>query len=272
MFRLLASGLGLRQSARMLNISRHCLEMKFRKYGKHLLQAHRNLTGKFSGINKLMLDEMETFETNRRTRPVTVPVLIHADSMFVIDADVAPIRPSGRMNDYRRQLIAMDEKRNGIRRNGSPASIERVMRSALRALGWKGRAVLVSDEKTTYPVIAKRVFGDQLVGVKQYSSKLPRNTENPLFRINLTNAMARDLNGRLRRRSWLVSKLRKFLRCQLGYFMAYRNYVRVRFNQEKKTPAQHHGFRSRPLKPEELLGWRQDWGDLSPPIPGGVHQ
>ena len=169
-------------------------------------------------------------------------------------------------------MIALDEKRNGVRKHESSECVARVMKSALRALGSGGRVVLISDEKVTYPGIANRVLGDRLVGVIQHSSKLPRNTENPLFKINLTNAMARDLNGRLRRRSWLVSKMRKFLRCQLGYFMAYRNYVRVRFNAEKMTPAEHHGFRSRPMTPEELLGWRQDWGALSPPLPGGLHQ
>ena len=50
------------------------------------------------------------------------------------------------------------------------------------------------------------------------ASKLPRTSFNPLFPINLTDAMARDNNGRLRRRSWLVSKSRLCLRDQLELF------------------------------------------------------
>ena len=86
---------------------------------------------------------------------------------------------------------------------------------------------------------------------------------NPLFRINHAEAMARDLNGRLRRESWLVSKKRKFLNLQLELYMAHKNFVRVRFNGEQKTPAQLIGLADEKATPTRLLSWRQDWGARS---------
>ena len=75
----------------------------------------------------------------------------------------------------------------------------------------------------------------------------------------MTNEMARDLNGRLRRESWLVSKARRYLRLQLHVFAAYRNFIRRRINAERPTPAELLGFLARPATFEELLSWRQDW-------------
>ena len=94
-------------------------------------------------------------------------------------------------------------------------------------------------------------------------SKVPRMDWNPLFPINHTEAMARDLMGRLRRESWLVSKKGWCLDLHLQLFMAYRNYVRTRFNRDRESPAQLLGYVDRLMKPTELLSWRQDWGGRS---------
>ena len=88
-------------------------------------------------------------------------------------------------------------------------------------------------------------------------------TWNPLFPINHTEAMARDLMGRLRRESWLVSKKRRWLDVALHVFIAYRNYVRRRVNHEPESPAEKLGFLPRRLSRGELLSWRQDGGRLS---------
>jgi hypothetical protein len=88
-------------------------------------------------------------------------------------------------------------------------------------------------------------------------------TWNPLFPINHTEAMMRDLQGRLRRESWLVSKKRRYLDLAVQLWMAYRNYVRRRFNFDDRTPAQVLGFVPRRMTPGELLSWRQEWGALS---------
>ena len=49
--------------------------------------------------------------------------------------------------------------------------------------------------------------------------------------------MTRDLMGRLHRRSWLVSKERRYLDAHLALFTVHRNYIRSWRNGERETPA-----------------------------------
>ena len=69
--------------------------------------------------------------------------------------------------------------------------------------------------------------------------------------------------GRLRRESWLVIKKAWCLDLHLQLFMAYRNYVRRRFNRDPESPAQLLGYVVRRMRSAELLSWRQDWGERS---------
>ena len=45
--------------------------------------------------------------------------------------------------------------------------------------------------------------------------------------------------------------------------VAYRNYVRRRFNRDRKSPAQMLGFVDRRMTAWQLVSWRQDWGQNS---------
>jgi hypothetical protein len=119
---------------------------------------------------------------------------------------------------------------------------------------------LESDEKSSYPRLAREVFSRRRLVHRRTNSKVVRNTSNPLFPINHEEALARDLVGRLRRDSWLVSKKRRYLDLALQLHTAFRNLVRRRFNHDQESPAQLLGFAPRRLKAEELLSWRQEWG------------
>ena len=46
--------------------------------------------------------------------------------------------------------------------------------------------------------------------------------------------------------------------------MAYKNYVRPRFNGDENTPAMALNLVHERLAPTDLLSWRQDWGWFSP--------
>ena len=117
-----------------------------------------------------------------------------------------------------------------------------------------------SDEKPSDPAQARVAFGARRLSHRTTNSQLARGTWNPLFAINHTEAMARDLLGRLRRDSWLVSKKRRYLDLGLQLWMTYRNLVRRRFNRDAESPAQMLGFVERRLSCGEVLSWRQDWG------------
>ena len=263
LFVLLASGIGLRQSSRNLSLSLRCCELKFRKIARHLRRLNLNLRGELPSEASFQLDELETFEGRRNTRPLSVPVLIERDSRFVVWAESATIRPRGKMTLARRRALERDEKRFGKRRDRSRRSVQRTLRRGADIARSLPIVVLETDKKTSYVVLAKETFGRRRLVHRTTSSKLPRDIRNPLFPINQTEAIARDLMGRLRRQSWLASKKRRYLDLGLQLFVAYRNYVRRRFNPDQFSAAQKLGFAPRRLSASELLSWRQDWGKAS---------
>ena len=263
LFLLLASGLGLRQSARVLSLSRTCTALKFRKIARHLGHLNSNLRSPFEQIAKLQFDELETYEGRRNTRPLTLPMLIERDSRFIIDARCAPIRPRGKMSEARLRAISEDEQRFGPRADESREAVTKVLAAGAVLCGEVASIVLQTDEKSTYLGLAKAAFCPERLVHETTNSRLARGTWNPLFPINHTEAMVRDLMGRLRRDSWLVSKRGWCLDLHLQLFMAYRNYLRPRFNFDRQTPAQILGFVDRTLRPGQLLSWRQDWGSRS---------
>ena len=261
-FLSLATGLGLRQTARNVGLSYRCTELKFRKIARHLRRLNLNLRG-LLGDPDLQFDELETFEGRRNTRPLSLPLLIERKTRFVIWGEAAPIRPSGRMSEARKRAIREDERRFGRRKDLSGRSVLRTLRRGASLCPGDCVVHLSTDEKTTYPMAARAAFGPRPVQHEQTNSQLARETWNPLFPINHTEAMIRDHQGRLRRDTWLASKKRRYLDLAVQVWMAYRNYVRRRFNYDRQSAAQRLGFVPRRLRPEELLSWRQDWGDRS---------
>jgi transposase-like protein len=263
LFVMLASGIGLRQSARNLCLSLRCCELKFRKIARHLRRLNLNLRSELPDRASFQLDELETFEGRRNTRPLSVPVLIERDSRFLVWAESATIRPRGKMTHARRRAMLRDQKRLGKRRDLSRRAVRRTLERGADIARRMPLVLLETDKKTSYVPLARQTFGSQRLVHYSTSSKLPRDVRNPLFPINHTEAIARDLMGRLRRRSWLASKKRRYLDLGLQLFAAYRNYVRQRFNGEPFSAAQFLGFVPRRMSAGELLSWRQDWGRAS---------
>src|SRR5262245_40249779 len=184
LFLLLASGLGLRQSARNLGLTLRCCELKFRKIARHLRRLGLNLRGPLPEDAALQLDELETFEARRNTRPLTVPVLIERDSRFLVWAESAPIRPRGTMNLARARAMAEDEKRFGKRRDLSHRSLARTLKRGATLVRGHQRLLLETDKKSVYAKLAQAAFGKERLVHRTTSSRLPRDVSNPLFPIN----------------------------------------------------------------------------------------
>jgi transposase-like protein len=307
---LLTQGLGFRGAARIVGLSRRCLELKARKASRNAAWLDRNLQhrGARWGLvdpstpAAIQFDELETYEGGRRTRPLTIALAIDARTRFHYGAVAAPIRPRGKMTDARRAAIAASEAHHGPRRDRSRAACRIVLGRAARLQPAARTVELFTDEKSTYPGLAAKVFradasgtlatdtlatgssatGSSATGAPavelrslvhlRTKSVEPRTTRNPLFPINSEEADMRDKLGRLRRESWLVSKMCKYLNLHLALYSAWRNWARPRFNRDRETPGQLLGLADRPLRAAELIGWRQDWGALSPcPFGCGSH-
>ncbi len=256
-------GVGIRMCSRRLGLSLHCTELKIRKMSRHLRQLNLNLRGPIDRDVSLQFDELETFEGRRNTRPLSVPILLEADSRYCIWAESATIRPRGTMTAKRLKTLADEEYRLGRRKDRSRRAIRRTLARGRDLIPEQSRITLYTDEKRTYPGLARAAFGQRKLTHLKTNSKLARTTSNPLFPINHEDARLRDMSGRLRRQSWLVSKKRRFLDLALHMHMAFRNLVRSRFNSDEESPAQLLGFVPRRLTIGEALSWKQCWGKRS---------
>ena len=261
LFKMLISGSGLRQAALMVGLGVHSVQRKFHKLARTCRLLHRNLSPRLPAGSTFLIDEEETFE-KASIRPLTMPVVIEKDSFFVVATMAGPIRRRAAEGTERRQLQDEEEERSGKRRDRSRVCVRATLRILKRRLP-SGPVRLSSDEKSSYKTIATEVFGEHLVH-ETTSSTLVRSTFNPLFAINLTLAMTRDNCGRLHRKSWLVTERRRCLQRHMHLFTAYRNYVRNARNRTPGlTPARQLGLLPRPLEIDEVLAWRQDWGQRS---------
>ena len=225
-----------------------------------------NVRGNLAPGCRLQFDELETYEERRRERPVTFPIILETQSRFIIWGESAELAPKGRMSKRRIQAIENEVERYGPRKTRSNTAVRRTLERAAALTRGHLQIFIQSDEKLSYPKLIQDAFPGKPVIHQTTNSKLIRNIKNPLSPINQTEAVARDLLGRLRRDSWLVSKKRRYLDHAFQAFMAWKNYVRPRYNHEKLTPAQLAGFCNRRYKLGELLGWRQDWYGRSLPV------
>jgi hypothetical protein len=263
LLRLLVSGVGLRQAGRNVDLGIRAVVKKVRKFAHTLDLLHGNLCPKLPEGLTFLLDEEESFETSKGF-PVTMPVVIHRETWFVVATAVEPIRRLARKGSRLRRYQDHHEGLHGRREDRSRAAVRSVLQSLARRVA-AGSLTMLTDEKSSYGRLLRESFGDRVQHLRT-PGKAPRTVANPLFPINTTMAMTRDNNGRLRRRSWLHSKKRCYLADQLVLFLVYRNYMRRRFNYDgpNRTPAQMLGLLPRALQAEEALGWAQVWGARSP--------
>jgi transposase-like protein len=243
-----------RQSARLLDCDRKTVAQRLDLLGRHCQQWHHARLARQTLQGTFQLDELETFEHNRRLQPLTVPVLIQRSSYFLVDLAVAPLPCRGGLGPADRSRKAQREALYGKRRSGSRAAVESCLTSLAGCLG--GHSRLESDSKTAYTSSVRRVLGSVVTQV-EHSGRGRRDYGHPLFPINHTLAMLRDGVSRLVRRSWAASKRGQRLLQHLWIWACWRNYVRAITNRAPdRTPAMVAGVATRPFKKDEILAWK----------------
>jgi len=255
-----------RQAARMLGCTRKSIAHRLDLLGEHCREFHarkleqlarsRGLSGRFQ------LDELETYEHNRRLQPLTVPVLIQRSSYFVVDLAVAALPCRGRLSERNRAKKAEREERYGKRRSGSRRAVEACLGTLRDLHRPHTKLELETDRKHEYVGSIERVLGPGTPHART-SSKDRRDYRNPLFPINHTLAMLRDGVSRLVRRTWAASKQMQRLGRHLWIWVCWRNYVRGVTNSARHTtPGMIVGTAEKPVRKDELLrlrkvGWRE---------------
>ena len=178
-FLSLATGLGLRQTARNVRLSLRCTELKFRKIARHLRRLNLNLRRPLQEDSSLQFDELESYEGRRNTRPLTLPILIERESRFIIWAESATIRPRGRMSVARRQAIRKEDLGPRPRKDLSHRSTRRTLQRGAELCKGLRAVKLSTDEKSSYPMVARRVFGKETASSREDEQQArPRDLES----------------------------------------------------------------------------------------------
>ena len=265
-FQCFVSKVNHRQTARILGLNRKTIEQRLRLWGPVMREFHdRQLdrARQHGGLGGTWtLDEQETFEHDRRLQPVTLPILVHWKTYFVLHAETAPLPARGQLSAWDRTRKEKRIARDGVRRSGSSEAVAQCF-AAWRSVHGEKLAHLITDRKSSYPGLFKSSF-ERLYGSHvRIASSETRNRRNPLFPINHTLAMLREHVSRLARRTWAASKLRERLARHLWVWIVWRNYVRGVTNHARRTtPAMALGVCNTQMPIRRLLRWR--WPRLMP--------
>jgi transposase-like protein len=259
-FLFLISKVTQRQTARDLKCDRRAIARRLERFGKHCRYFHaaalhaRGQAQPWEG--RFLLDELETYEHNRRLKPLTVPVLVHKPSHCILHAAVGTLPPRKPLSKANLKKLEAIEKIEGKRRSESREKVAECFDVLQSLTPGTGIVTVNTDEKHTYRALLQQRFGDRLVH-ERTNSKEPRTYWNPLFVVNHTFAMLRDGLSRLVRRNWAASKEREKLEWHLWVYIAWRNYVRPITNQRlSESAAMVAGLAPRMLEVSELLQWR----------------
>lgn len=217
-----------------------------------LEQCKRN--GGIDGV--FQLDELETFEHNRKLKPVTMSVLIERKSYFVVHAKAGSLPARRPLKAIEAKRLAEIEVEEGKRRSDSRACIRESFRAMHALLAPTAPVRFQSDQKRTYPTECRRAALGRSFIHRTTSSRKRRDYRNLLFPINHTLAMMRDGMSCLVRRSWAAAKKVKGLQRHAWLWIAYRNYVRGVTIKTKITPAQSAGVCEERWLLKEVLKWR----------------
>ena len=263
---LLTGGVGLRETARKLKMSRTALQMKARKLSLHCHHLHRNQLQQARLGPVFMMDEAVMFEEDRRLRPLSLATVIDVRTWLMVDSFSATMPPHGSRSAKTKRRIQELEAAEGPRKDRHKTAVAKVLRTVVWQQREKtaGALILISDRKPTYKPVLRRVCRAAphlaLQHVTFKGDAHARGPRCPLFPINHTFALMRDRVGRFRRKSWLHSKRRKWLNRMVSLFLCVRNYVRPWKNDASKTPGELADLPAGRLTRVQMLKWRQDWG------------
>jgi transposase-like protein len=156
----------MRQSARLRGASRKTIAHRLELLGRHGEQFHRHMLatarrrGPLEGT--FQLDELETYETDRRLQPVTVPVLIERRTYFVLHTAVAPLPARGGLSPLHRERKRAREEEHGKRRSGSRKVVRESFEVLRHAVDEHALVAVQTDRKKSYVSILRALFGERL--------------------------------------------------------------------------------------------------------------
>ena len=99
-FKLLASNVSMRRSAKILNLSRETLKRRLHYLAEKSRQKQRRFSKKLEGqVTHLQIDDLVTKE-NSKLKPVSVTIAVDAERRIILGAQVSQIPSFGHLAKY----------------------------------------------------------------------------------------------------------------------------------------------------------------------------
>jgi transposase-like protein len=221
LFKLLASSVTQRRSAKVLGVNRKTVVRKFHWMAFEALMVHSE-TVRTGGIQTsyVQFDEMESYE-HTKLKPVTIAVAVRPKTGEIIDIEVAAIPASGHLAD-------LSVRKYGRRPDNGYMAREGVLRSVTRCA--KPGLTIATDGHPAYPGLVERWcpgarlktcvrVNESPIARRERGKKVP----DPLFWANHIAARLRADISRLVRRTWSTTKREWCLQEHLSLYIAWNN-------------------------------------------------
>ncbi len=233
---LFISKVTIRQIARIQKVRRPTIERRLIRLGKvcglfhsHCLARMKERGGFFG---EFVMDELETYETDRRLSPVTMAVLIQRHSFFVIHGETGTLPARGNLKDRHKKKKEHRDRVHGKRLSSSREVVRNTLARLKEVHSPRWGMTLSTDRKQSYGREFQRIAGNQYRCHRTTSSKTRRDRAN--------------LRQRLDLHFWI--------------WVSYRNYVRGITVSTRTTPAQAAGVQDKAWNRVDLLRWR--WPEI----------
>lgn len=220
--KLLVSGVSIRRTARLMNVSRVTVVKRF-----HLLAMRAQLSQKeylrkleTNHVRQVQFDDLIAIE-HTKMKPLTVSIAVNSETRAILGAKVGRIPAFG-------PLAKKSQDKYGPRFSEHKKTLLLLFNEIHRSISQDAR--FRSDEHQLYPKILKKFFpvakhqafkGGRSCVAGQ--GELKRKGRDPLFTINHTCAMFRANINRLFRKTWCTSKIPENLQKHIDIFVDYYN-------------------------------------------------
>ena len=222
LFELLASGVSMRRSARLLRIHRTTVHRKLQYLAKKSRLKHDDFLASIGKQNVLHMQFDDLISSvHTKLKPVSISVAVDATTRVILGAKVGKIPAFG-------HLAALSRKKYGRRENEHSKKMNELFSSIEKFI--HPNALIESDLHHEYYAHVKKYF--PLCEYKQYKGEkgsvagqgeLKKVHYDPLFMINHTMASFRAGINRLIRRTWCTSKKLEMLQNHIDLFISYHN-------------------------------------------------
>lgn len=222
LLKLLASGVSLRRSAKLLSIHKKTAERKLPLLARRCRKLNQRYLEKFKGrVHNIQLDDLITKE-NSKLKPLSVTVAVDEDRRMILALEVSQIPAFG-------HLSKLALKKYGHRKDEHFEGLTRVFQKITPIVS--SEVLVKSDEHQRYPGFisaylprAKHQTFKSERGCIAGQGELKKVQFDPLFVVNHTCALLRANVNRLIRKTWCTTKDPKRLKDHLDIFMYFYNH------------------------------------------------